>query len=103
MAVSVGSLRARYDELGPVADAVVASALSEAARRTSATVYGDRYDDALSLRAMHLIALSPRGLNARVEGAKPGSLEMTVYGGELAGLMREAAGGPHMVGVGPLE
>ena len=101
--MSVASLKARYDELGPVADAVVTSALAEATRRTSSAVYGNRYDEAVSLRAMHLIALSPRGLNARVEGAKPGSLEVTVYGGELLQLMREAAGGPHMVGVGPLE
>lgn len=102
MAVSVASLRERYVELGPVADAVVSRALGEATRRTSRAALGDRYDDAVALRAMHLIALGPGGLAARVEGAKPGSLESTTYGGELAGLIQEACGGPHMSGVGPL-
>lgn len=102
MTVSVASLRERYFELGPVADAVISRAIGEATRRTSANALGARYDDAVALRAMHLIALGPGGLAARVEGAKPGSMESTTYGGELAQLLREACGGPHMVGVGPL-
>lgn len=103
MAVTLASLRERYPEIGPTPDEVVTRAIAEATRRTSVSAYGDRYDDAVALRAMHLLALSPQGLNARVEGAPPGSLEATMYGGELKQLMREAGGGAHMVGVGPLR
>ena len=102
MAVSVASLKERFTEIGPTPEAVVSRAIAEARRRTSAKAFGDRYDDAVALRAMHLLAISPQGLNARVEGAPPGSLESTTHGGELKQLMREAAGGPHMIGVGPL-
>ena len=102
MAVTVASLTERYPEIGPTPEAVVTRAIAEATRRTSAKALGARFDDAVALRAMHLLALSPQGLNARVDGAPPGSLESTMYGGELKQLLREAAGGPHMVGVGPL-
>lgn len=102
MAVSVASLTERFPEIGPTPEAVVSRAIAEATLRTSAKAFGDRYDDAVALRAMHLLAISPQGLNARLETkAGDNPLMMSTYGTELLQLMREAAGGPHMVGVGP--
>jgi len=100
--VSVASLKERFPEIVPVDDTVVTRAIGEATRRTSRAALGDRYDDAVTLRAAHLVACSPQGGTARLEGAVPGKLESTTYGSELLQLFREACGGPHMGGVGPL-
>lgn len=103
MSVSVADLKARFTEFSPTADALVARCLEEATRRTSAKVFAARFDDAVMLRAAHLLAVSPQGQTARLDGAAPGSLASTTYGAELVQLMRECAGGPHMVGAGPLS
>lgn len=102
MAVSVASLKERYSEFEPTADALVTRVIAEATRRTS-TSFGASYDDAVMLRAAHLLAISPQGMNARLE-TKPGDnpLMASTYGQELLQLLRERFGGPHMVGVGPL-
>jgi hypothetical protein len=97
---TVADFKERFTEFSPTADALVSRALGEATRRTSAAVFGERFDDAVALRAAHLLAISPQGTTARLEGAAPGSLESTTYGAELKQLMRECAGGPHMVGAG---
>lgn len=103
MAVTVASLTERFPEIGPTPEAVVTRAISEATRRTSLAALGARYDDAVALRAMHLLAVSPQGLNARLD-TKPSDnpLRASTYGQELLALQREAAGGPHMIGCGPL-
>lgn len=103
MAVTVASLTERYPEIGPTPEAVVTRAIAEATRRTSLAALGDRFDDAVSLRAMHLLAVSPQGLNARLD-TKPSDnpLMASTYGQELLALQRETCGGPHMVGAGPL-
>jgi hypothetical protein len=101
--VTLASLRERYPEIEATPDAVVTRAIGEATRRTHASVFGERRDDAIALRAMHLLAVSPQGINARIEGAKPGSMESTLYGCELLQIIREACGGAHMTGVGPLR
>lgn len=103
MAATATTLKARFTEFAATADALVTLCLAEATRRTSAAALGARFDDAVMLRAAHLLAISPQGMNARLEtspGANP--LLASTYGQELMQLFREACGGPHMVGVGPL-
>jgi hypothetical protein len=67
------------------------------------------FDEAVLLRAAHQLAASPGGQAARLEGvalASPSSvaadLGRTTYGASLLALLRERAGGPHMIGCGPL-
>ena len=111
MTATAATLRARFPEYAATPDAVVTAALAEATRRTSAAVFSaaDVFDDAVTLRACHLLALSPGGHHARLEGAAVTSpsflaadLGRTTYGASLLALMRERAGGPHMLGCGPL-
>ena len=66
MSVTLASLRERYPEIEATPDAVVTRAIGEATRRTHASVFGERRDDAIALRAMHLLAVSPQGINARI-------------------------------------
>jgi len=49
---------------------LVEAALAEAGRGISASVYGDRYDDAQGLRAAHILWVSPFGTTTRLDGDK---------------------------------
>lgn len=111
MTVTAASLKARFVEFAPVADAVVTANLNAATLRTSAAVFttADIFDEAVLLRAAHQLASSPGGMAARLEGvalAAPSSvaadLGRTAYGASLLALLRERAGGPHQIGCGPL-
>lgn len=111
MAVTRASLVARFPEFAPVADAVVTANIASATLRTSARVFTSTevFDEAVTLRAAHQLAASPGGQTARLEGvalASPSSvaadLGRTTYGVSLLALLRERAGGPHMIGCGPL-
>ena len=111
MAVTAASLKARFEEFAATADAVVTTNIAAATLRTSARVFNtaEAFDEAVTLRAAHLLSISPGGQTGRLEGvalASPSTvaadLGRTTYGATLLALMRERAGGPHMVGVGPL-
>ena len=98
--LTAATLKARRTEFAPTADLVVAAAIAEADRRTHASRFGDRRDDAVALLACHLLAASPQGAGlARLEATDPSALASTPYGRDLALLRREACGGPHVVGV----
>lgn len=111
MSVTAASLKARFGEFAPVADATVEANLAAATLRTSAAVFTSSavFDEAVLLRAAHQLACSPGGMAARLEGvalASPSSvaadLGRTAYGASLLALLRERAGGAHQLGCGPL-
>lgn len=106
MAVTPASLKARWTEFAPTDDAVVQGAINEATRLTAAAVFGAAYDDAVTLRACHLLAISPQGQTGRLEGdatSSPSSatqdLARTTYGTSLLGMIRARAGGAYAMGV----
>jgi hypothetical protein len=111
VSVTAASLKARFPEFAPVADAVVTANVTSATLRTSSAVFTAEaiFDEAVLLRAAHQLASSPGGMAARLEGvalASPSSvaadLGRTTYGASLLALLRERAGGPHQIGCGPL-
>jgi hypothetical protein len=91
---NAASFKARWAEFASTPDATVEAALAEAGRRCSAAVFGDRHDDAVGLRAAHLLSVSPFGQQARLESDKA----ETVYMAEWRQLARECAGGPWAIG-----
>lgn len=97
MAVTATTLKARFVEFAPVADDVVAAAIAEASRRTDARVFGNRTDDAITLRACDLLATGAFGLASR-QDAK-GNTGPTTYAQQLATIVRERAGGAWVVGL----
>lgn len=111
MTVTAAIVKARFPEFAPVADAVVNLVIAEATLLTSSTVFtvAADFDVAVLYRAAHLLALSPGGQAARLEGvalAAPSSvaadLGRTTYGASLLQHIRVRAGGAHMLGCGPL-
>lgn len=99
MTVTAASLKARWAEFSPTPDAVVDAALAEAVRRTDARVFGDRTDDAVALRACHLLSTGAFGQSARLD--VKGGDGTTTYLAELQRLTRERAGGGWAAGQGP--
>ena len=99
MTVTAASLKARWSEFTPTDDAVVTAAIAEATRRTDVRVFGDRFDDAVGLRACHLLSAGAFGQQARLD-PKAGD-GTTVYQAELNRLVRERAGGGWSAGQGP--
>lgn len=98
MSWSAATFKERYTEFAPTADAVVTAALAEATRRTNATGFGARFDDAVALLAAHLLAMSPGGQQARRENEGEPS---TTYMASLKLLRRECFGGGWSAGQGP--
>ena len=100
MAVTVASFKAEYQEFDATPDAVVQAKLNAAVHRLDERIFGPRYDDAVSLFAAHLLALSPGGATGRLEGAASSdSWERTTYGSELLTMTGLASG--FCVGVAP--
>lgn len=94
MAVTPATFKAQRPEFDALSDALVQLHLDQATRALDARVFGATFDDAVSLHAAELLALSPYGLQARLV-AKDGS---TTYGKLLERLKRAKAGGPWTVG-----
>lgn len=99
MAVTAATLKARWVEFTPVDDSVVTAAIAEATRRTDARVYGDRFDDAVAMRACDLLSTGAFGQAARQDGK--GATGPTTYAQQLATLTRARAGGAWACGQGP--
>ena len=91
MTVTAASLKARYEEFAPVGDPAVTLAIGEATRRTDARVFGDRFDDAVMLRACDLMSTGAFGQQARVD--PKAATGPTTYAIQLATLVGERAGG----------
>lgn len=96
MTWTAATFKARWTEFEPTADALVESALAEAARSTDARLFGEKTDDGVGLLAAHLLSISPQGQQARLESSEA----ETTYSRERARLVRIAAGGPWAVGQG---
>lgn len=98
MTVTAATFKARFEEFTPVGDSVVSAALAEATRRTDARVLGDRFDEAVALRAADLLATGAFGLPARADAKE--NAGPSKYALQLATLVRERAGGPWVAGQG---
>lgn len=100
MALTPTTFKARWTEFAPTSDGLVQSALDEAARRCDARLFGaDRYDDAVSLYAAHLLSVSPQGAQARLEATRDDA--QTTYGQEWQRLAQARCSGPWTVGQRP--
>lgn len=96
MAWTATTLKVRYVELAPLADAIVDAALAEAVAECDARVFDESYDHAVGLLAAHKLAMGPGGQTARQEGADKAR---TVYLEEWERLARARAGGFWVTGV----
>lgn len=99
MAYTATTFKARFTEFEGTADSVVTAALAEATRRTNATGFAARFDDAVALLAAHLLSVSPGGQQARREDDK--GEPTTTYLATLKALRRECFGGGWSIGQGP--
>ncbi len=97
MAHTAATFKARFEEFTPLGDSVVSAALAEATRRTDARVLGDRFDDAVALRAADLLATGAFGLPARADAKE--NAGPSKYAQQLATLLRERAGGAWAAGI----
>jgi len=98
MAVTAASLKAAWPEFDAAADALVTSKISQAERSLSESAFADSdtYDDAVTLKACHLLALTPDGRAMRLDPeGKAGryGLGVTIYGQELDQLIRASTVG----------
>jgi len=93
VAVTSTSLRTEHPEWEDAPDAVVDAAIARAQSLISATVLGDRFDDAVALKACQLLALHPQGRDMRLEKDE----SRTIYDGPLEALLRAAGSAYRMV------
>jgi hypothetical protein len=82
-----------FKEFRTVPDVTVQSYLDMAARRLSAAILGQKYDEAHGNLAAHLIATSPAGVSSRMVN-KDGS---TTYGARLLEIKRACVTGVSVV------
>lgn len=103
MAVTVASLRARWEEFAPTHDAVVQGAIDEATEECDERVFGGKFDHAVGLLAAHKLAISPQGQPLRLEAklVQDSPHGTTTYGCEFDALARQCAGGFWAVGIAP--
>jgi hypothetical protein len=87
---TVADFKTRRPEFNPVDVAVVQGALDEAARECDPRLFGDRFDDAVSLLAAHKLSVSPFGQQARLESDDT----KTTYWVEFERIVRQVGGGP---------
>lgn len=98
MTVTAASLKAAWPEFDAAADLLVTAKISQAERSLSEDAFpdSDTYDDAVTLKACHLLALTPDGRAMRLdpEGrAGHYGLGVTFYGQELDDLIRASVVG----------
>ena len=96
MTVTAASLKAAWPEFDAAADALVTSKIAQAERSLAESVFGDTYDDAVTLKACHLLAMMPDGRPMRLDPeGKSGhwGLGLTVYGQELDDMIRASTVG----------
>ena len=75
--MNLAQFRTQFPELRTAPDDFVQSYLDAAATMVSSAVVGTRYDTLHGLKAAHLIAISPAGVNARLV-AKDGTTTYSV-------------------------
>lgn len=80
--------KTRAPEWKTARDERIDAALTQATARTDASLFGASTDDAVFFLAAHLLAVSPSGKAARLEGGK---VARTLYLDERERLEREAA------------
>jgi hypothetical protein len=94
MSWTAAAFKARYPEFNPASDAVVTAALADAVPYIDPGLFSTDTDQAVGLKAAHILAISPFGQNARLV-AEDGS---TTYAKALEPLVRARAGGPWIAG-----
>jgi len=93
MSWTVDTFKAAMPEFEPTDDYVVTDALNEATRRTNATVFGDKIDDARKWLTAHLIAMRPGAEQARLKK----ETDVTIYHKEFDRLVGEASYGYRVI------
>jgi len=102
-------------EFASMAESAVQSAIDEAVREVSQSVFGTRYDDGVKYLAAHLLAVMKQGGNAPSgpvlaehvgaigrsyaipAGITAESLAMTIYGRRYLEIRQQVAGGPRVL------
>ena len=95
MSWTATTFKAAKPEFGATPDAVVTTALTDAADECDERVFGATYDQAVGLLAAHKLSIAPGGQPARLKGMAPGD---TTYLLEWKRLARKKAGGPMVTG-----
>ena len=96
MAVTAASLKAAWPEFSTATDVLVEAKIAQAERRIDEATFGATYDDAVTMLACHLLALTPTGRAMRLdpEGrAGHYGLGVTFYGQEFEQLRIDAVCG----------
>ena len=96
MTVTAATLKAEWPEFEDASDALVTAKISQAEGSLDESTLGDLYDNAVTLKACHLLALTPDGRAMRLDPeGKAGhyGLGVSVYGQELDELIRSATVG----------
>jgi len=103
MSWTATTFRARWEEFTNSPDALVVSALAEAAEECDERVFGGKFDHAVGLLAAHKLSISPFGQQARLDpkAAKDSPHGTTLYGQEHDALAAQCGGGFWVTGVMP--
>lgn len=64
--MTIEEFRTRYPEFASAGEAMVRSALADAAKMLDASIWGTKYDVAHGLQAAHILAESPFGASAQL-------------------------------------
>jgi hypothetical protein len=104
VAVTAASFKARFEEFAEAGDALIDGCLDDARAQLGETIWGSLYDQAVSLRAAHMLALSPFGLGLQIgvrrnpERSDTSDVGSTVYEEQYLRLCRKVAVGGSVSG-----
>lgn len=88
--LNLAAFQLRHPEFQNVDSGLIQVKLDDAAKRLSASVFGDRIDEAHEYLTAHLLAMAPWGVAAQV---KVDGATTTTYGLALETLIREVGAG----------
>lgn len=92
MAIDSTAFLVRFPEFAESDTDLIDAKLAEALGALSSTILGDRFDEAQGYLTAHLLALSPYGMQARLQAAVPTG--ETTYWQRYAQIAMEAGAGP---------
>jgi hypothetical protein len=79
MAVSVRRFKAEFPEFKDTSEDVISANLSRASRQVNQNVWGAQADDGISLLTAHMLAMSPRGEQAKLKFKNRGTHYKEMY------------------------
>jgi hypothetical protein len=92
MAVTAAQIQAEFPEFADTDSALIAAKIADAADELDELAWGPLYDQAVKYRACDLLALNPRGEQARlslgVKGLRGESDALTLYAARFRELLR---------------